>query len=181
MRILLTDDHGVLRRGLKEILAEEFPSAEFGEAGTAGEGLELVETRGWNALVLDITMPGRSGLDVLREIRRIRPTLPVLVVSMHPEEQYAVRVLKAGASGYVTKSRAAADLVTAMKKILAGGKHISPAIAEKLVSLLQCGGDVPPHERLSDREYQIMRMIGSGLSGKEIAFELSLTVQTMST
>jgi two-component system, NarL family, invasion response regulator UvrY len=181
LRILLADDHGVLRRGLKEILAEEFPGAEFGEVGTAREVLELIQARVWDAIILDISMPGRSGLDVLKEIKQIRPALPVLVVSMHPEEQYAVRALKAGASGYVTKARAAADLVTAIKKIFAGGKHISSTVAEKLLSHLQIGADIPPHERLSNREYQIMLMIGSGLSFKEIAAELSLSVQTIST
>jgi DNA-binding NarL/FixJ family response regulator len=181
MRILLVDDHGIFRRGLKEILAEEFPDAEFGEAGTAQAALEKITKCAWDAVVLDITMPGGSGLDVLKDIKRIRPSLPVLFLSMHPEEQYAVRVLKAGASGYITKVRAASDLVIAFKKIMAGGKYISGPVAETLLKHLQPGMDVPPHERLSNREYQIMRMIGSGQPNKEIAAELSVSVQTVST
>jgi len=181
MRILLADDHGVVRRGLKDILADEFPNAEFGEAGTTQEMLERLPECDWNMVILDITMPGRCGLEALKEIGRLHPSLPVLVVSMHSEEQYAVRALKAGASGYVNKMRAASDLVMAVHKIVAGGKYISVTVAEKLANHLRPGMDKPSHERLSNREYQIMRMIASGQSNKEIAAELSVSAQTVST
>lgn len=181
MRILLADDHAILRLGLKSILAAEFPKAQFGEAETAQGALEQVWKHVWDVAVLDVTMPGRSGLDVLKEIKQRRPKLPVLVLSMHPEEQYAVRVLKAGASGYVTKVNAPIELVAAIKKVLAGGKYISTAVAEKLAAHLAPGADKQLHERLSDREFQILRLISSGKSVKEIARELSVSVQTVST
>src|SRR5437773_4531445 len=130
MRILLADDHAVVRHGLKQILAEDFKRSVFGEARNAQEALDLVWKENWDVIVLDITMPGRSGLEVLREIKKSRPKLPVLVLSMHPEDQFAVRVLKSGASGYMTKESAPAELVGAVKKIMNGGRHISTSVAE---------------------------------------------------
>lgn len=135
----------------------------------------------WDVIILDITMPGRSGLEVLREIKKARPKLPVLVLSMHPEDQFAVRVLKAGASGYMTKETAPEELVGAIKKVMAGGRHISVAVAELMASYLSLDTLAPPHEQLSNREFQVMRLIASGKTVSEIARELSLSVRTVST
>jgi len=181
MRILLTDDHAVVRQGLKQILAAEFKKAEFGEAGNASEAIEKIWRESWDVAVLDVSMPGRSGLEVLKEIKRSRPRLPVLVLSMHPEDQFAVRLLKAGAAGYMTKESAPAELVGAVKKVMAGGRYVSPALAEKMASYLAVDVQTPPHERLSDREFLVLRLIASGKPVSAIAKELSLSVKTIST
>ena len=181
MRILIADDHAVVRQGLKQILADKFPAAEFGEAGNAGEVMDFVWKQEWDIAVLDITMPGRSGLDALKDLRQARPKLPVLVLSAHPEDQYAMRVLKAGASGYMTKDRAPEELVEAVKKVLDGGKYVSPMLAEKLAVHLQTDTERPVHETLSDREFQVLRMIATGKALKEIAAELSLSEKTVGT
>lgn len=181
MRVLLTDDHTVVRRGLKQILAEEFKRAVFGEARNAEEALDLVGKEHWDVIVLDITMPGRSGLEVMREIRRLRPSLPVLVLSVHPENQFAVRVLKLGAAGYMTKESAAEELVGAVKKVLAGGRYVSASLAETLATNLSSGPVKPPQELLSDREFQVLRLIASGKIVSEIARGLNLSVKTIST
>jgi two-component system invasion response regulator UvrY len=181
MRILIADDHAVFRHGLKDILANRFAGAVFGEAETAQTALEQVWNHIWDIMVLDITMPGRSGLEIINNIKQVQPKLPILVLSMHPEEQYAIRVLEAGAAGYLAKIKAPAELVEAIEKILAGGKYISPAIAEKLVNHLQTRSPRRPHERLSNREYEVMRLIASGKSMKNIAQELSVSPQTIST
>src|SRR5205809_1129055 len=146
MRILIADDHAVVRHGLKQILADEFKSAEFGEARNGQEALTRVWKERWDAVVLDITMPGRGGLEILKEIKKARPKLPVLVLSMHPEDQFAVRVLKAGASGYMTKETAPEELVGAIRKVLAGGRHISASLAEIMAAYLTVKTDKPPHE-----------------------------------
>ncbi len=180
MRILLADDHALLRQGLKQILAEEFPQAEFREAGTTYETLECVRREAWDIVVLDVFLPGRSGLEVLHEMRQNRATLPVLVLSSAPEEQMALRVLKAGASGYLNKQAAAENLVQAVKRVIAGGKYVSETLAQKLA--LEAGRpNRSPHETLSDREFQVMHLLVSGKSLKEIAAELSLSVKTIST
>src|SRR5262245_21924057 len=181
MRILITDDHAVVRKGLRQILADEFKKAIFAEAGTAREALDRIRKENWDVVVLDITMPGRSGLEALKEVREARPKLPVLVLSMHPEDQFAVRVLKAGASGYMTKESAPEELVGAIKKIVAGGRYVSTALAEKMASYLAIDTPRPPHERLSDREFVVLRMIASGKTVSQIAAELSLSVKTVST
>jgi DNA-binding NarL/FixJ family response regulator len=181
MRILLIDDHAVVRQGLKLILADHFRSAKFGEASNAHEALARVSKDPWDVVVLDITMPGRNGWEVLREIKRLRPKLPVLVLSMHPEDQFAVRMLKNGAAGYLTKESAGEELTGAIKKVLSGGRYISPTLAERLASFLDIDVQTPPHERLSDREFQIMRMMASGKQVSQIARELALSVQTIST
>ncbi len=181
MKILLADDHAVVRHGLKQILAEVFKRASFGEARIAQEALDLVWKEDWDVVVLDITMPGRSGLDVLREIKRSRPKVPVLVLSMHPENQFAVRVLKRGAAGYMTKESAPEELVGAMKKVLAGGRYVSNSLAEKLATYLSSETSRPPQELLSDREFQVLRLLASGKIVSEIARELSLSVKTIST
>lgn len=181
MRILITDDHAVVRQGLKQILAEEFRRAEFGEAASAQEAIERVWKENWDVVVLDITMPGRSGLEVLKEIRKSKPKLPVLVLSMHPEDQFAVRLLKIGASGYMTKESAPNELVGAVKKVMAGGRYISGPLAEKMASYLAIDVQTPPHERLSDREFLVLRLIASGKTPTVIAKELGLSVKTIST
>ena len=181
MRILITDDHAVVRQGLKQILAEEFRRAEFGEAASAQEAIERVWKETWDVVVLDITMPGRSGLEVLKEIKKSKPKLPVLVLSMHPEDQFAVRLLKIGASGYMTKESAPNELVGAVKKVMAGGRYISPSLAEKMASYLAIDVQTPPHERLSDREFLVLRLIASGKTPTQIAKELGLSVKTIST
>lgn len=181
MRILITDDHAVVRQGLKQILAEEFKRAEFGEASNVQEAIDKVWKETWDVVVLDITMPGRSGLEVLKEIKKSRPKLPVLMLSMHPEDQFAVRLLKIGASGYMTKESAPNELVGAVKKVVAGGRYVSPALAEKMASYLAIDVQTPPHERLSDREFLVLRSIASGRTPTTIAKDLGLSVKTIST
>jgi DNA-binding NarL/FixJ family response regulator len=181
MRILIADDHAVVRQGLKQILAEEFKRAEYGEASNVQEAIDKVWKENWDVVVLDITMPGRSGLEVLKEIKKSRPKLPVLMLSMHPEDQFAVRLLKIGASGYMTKESAPNELVGAVKKVVAGGRYVSAALAEKMASYLAIDVQTPPHERLSDREFLVLRLIASGKTPTAIAKELGLSVKTIST
>ena len=181
MRILIADDHAVVRQGLKQILAAEFKQAVFGEASTGQQTLELVWREPWDVLVLDITMPGQSGLDVLKAVKKSRPRLPVLMLSMHPEDQFAVRMLKSGAAGYMTKESAPAELVGAVQKVVSGGRYVSPALAEKMAAFLALDVQSSPHERLSDREFLVLRLIASGKTVGEIARELSLSVKTVST
>jgi two-component system, NarL family, invasion response regulator UvrY len=166
---------------LKEILAKESDVDFVGEADNGHKALELALKQRWDVLILDITMPGKGGLEVLQELRRERPKLPVLVLSAHPEEQLALRSLNAGAAGYLTKDKAPEVLLTAVRKIVSGGKYVSESMAEKLVSQLQFDRTIPPHEALSDREYQVMRMMASGKTMTEIAKELFLSVRTVST
>jgi two-component system, NarL family, invasion response regulator UvrY len=170
-----------VRHGLKQILADEFKKADFGEARNGQEVLDFIWKENWDVVVLDITMPGRSGLEVLKEIKKARPRLPVLVLSMHPEDQFAVRVLKSGASGYMTKESAPNELVGAIRKIMAGGRHISTSVAEIMASYITLDSQRPPHEQLSNREFQVMRLIASGKTVSEIARMLSLSVRTIST
>jgi len=181
MRILIADDHAVVRRGLRQILAEAFKRAVFGEAANSHEALERVWKEPWDIVILDLTMPGRSGQEVLREIKRAKPKLPVLVLSMHPEDQFAVRLLKSGASGYMTKESAPEELVGAVNKAIAGGRYVSVALAEKLASLIVHDAEASPHENLSDREFLILRLIASGKTVSSIADDLSLSVKTVST
>jgi two-component system, NarL family, invasion response regulator UvrY len=181
MKILLTDDHAVVRQGLRLILADQFKKAVFGEARNATEALNRIAKEDWDVMILDITMPGRSGLEVLQEAKRLRPKLPVLVLSMHPEDQFAVRLLKAGAAGYLTKESAGTELVGAIKKVVDGGRYISPSLAERIASYLTIDVQKAPHERLSDREFLVLRMIGSGKAVSQIARELCLSVKTIST
>jgi len=163
------------------MLAERLSGAMFGEAGTAQETLDQLRKGPWDILVLDVTMPGRSGLEILHEISRAQPRLPVLVLSMHPDEQYALRVLKAGAAGYISKDRASAELVAAVKTVLSGGSHCSPAVAETLVSHLSGKALKLPHDRLSNRQFELLRLLASGKPAKAIARELSVSAQTIST
>lgn len=180
-RILVADDHPLLRNGLKQILNAE-PDLEFaGEAEDSDQVLEQIERASWDAVVLDLSMPGRGGLDVLRDIRRLRPNLPVLVLSMHAEDQFAVRVIKAGANGYVSKMNGAAEVVVALRKVLTGKKYVSATLAETLASALDRDGERPAHESLSDREFQVMCKIASGKTVSQIAAEVALSVKTIST
>ncbi len=181
IKILIADDHPIVRKGLKEILSEHPDMKVLGEAQNSHEVLTLIRKEDWDVVVLDITMPGRDGLDVLKDLKKARPKLPVLVLSIHPEEQYGVRALKAGASGYLTKESAPDRLVSAIRKILERGKYVSPSLAEKLAFDLEKNAQKLPHERLSDREYQVLAMIASGKTVGEIGQELSLSVKTIST
>jgi two-component system, NarL family, invasion response regulator UvrY len=180
-RILIADDHAIIRRGLKQTLEEELGQATFGEAANAQQILEQVWKHKWDLVLLDINLEGRSGLDVLEEIRRSRPKLPVLILSMYPEAQFAVRALKEGAAGYVTKQSAPEELVAAVTKVLAGGRYVSPALGERLAAEMQRETQKPPHEALSNRELQVMRLVATGKSLKEIGGELSLSVKTVGT
>ena len=180
MKILIVDDHAMVREGLKRILLDEFKDAAFGEAGNATEALEQVWKKPWELVLLDISMHGRSGLDVLKEIRVSAFKVPVLVLSGHPEEQYAVRVLKAGAAGYLVKGSAPQELCRAARRVLSGGKYITPSLAEQLAAQVQAS-DRPAHESLSNREYQVMLLIAEGKASKEIGDELSLSVKTVGT
>ena len=181
VRVLIADDHAILRRGLLEILMRELPGSICGEAKDAQEVLAQVQDHYWDLLILDITMPGRSGLDVLKDIRAIRPKLPVLVLSMHPEDQYGKRILKAGASGYMNKESAPEELIKAIRKVLAGGYYVSTDLAEKLASSLREDVSRPIHELLSDREFEVLRMIAAGKTVTQIGEELHLGVTTVST
>jgi two-component system, NarL family, invasion response regulator UvrY len=180
-RVLIADDHAILRRGLKEILMRDLEDVVCGEAQDAQQVLTQVRDRAWDLVILDVTMPGRSGLDVLRDLKREQPKLPVLVLSMHPEDQYAKRVLKAGASGYMNKESAPEELLKAIQKVLAGGRYVSPSLAERLVLDMSGEAEQSPHERLSDREMEVLRMIASGKTISQIADELHLSVTTVST
>ncbi len=177
INVLIADDHAVVRRGLKQILAEDLSVGEVGEACDTHDLLRVVRQRPWDVVVLDITMPGRSGLDALKQLRQEWPRLPVLVLSMHPEDQYAVRALKAGASGYMTKESAPEELVGAIRRVLRGGRYISPSLAERLA----VGVEQEGKQALSDREYEVMLKIASGRTVGEIAAELGLSVKTVST
>lgn len=181
IRVLIADDHAILRRGLKEILARELKQVVCGEAEDTQQALDLVRKQEWDLVILDVSMPGRSGLDVIRELRPLRPKLPILVLSMHPEDQYGKRVLKAGASGYMNKESAPEELIKAIRKVLAGGRYVSPALAEVLALDLGREADQPLHERLSDRELEVLRLIGSGKAISQIAEMLHLSVTTVST
>ncbi|HWY32882.1 MAG TPA: response regulator transcription factor [Candidatus Acidoferrum sp.] len=177
----MTDDHALVRQGLKLILADHFKKAIFGEARNAEEALARVLKEKWDVAVLDITMPGRGGLELLKEIKRLRPKMPVLVLSMHPEDQFAVRMLKAGAAGYLTKESAGNELVGAIEKVVAGGRYVSASLGERMASYLDLDLQKAPDERLSDREFLVLRMIASGKTVSQIAKELYLSVKTVST
>ncbi len=181
MQILIADDHAIVRRGLKMLLLEEYPSSEIGEANDAESLINEVIRRNWDLVISDISMPGRSGLDALVQIKQIHPELPVLIMSMHPEEQYALRVFKAGASGYLGKDTIHDDIIKAIQTVMAGKKFINPAVAEKLNKLTEKNKSDQLHDKLSDREFDVFKMIASGKSVSEIAAQFSLSVTTVST
>ncbi|MCU1335271.1 MAG: response regulator with a DNA-binding domain [Bryobacterales bacterium] len=179
--VLIADDHAILRGGLKEILVRGIEGAVCGEAKDAQQVLAQVQSQNWDLVILDVSMPGRSGLDLLRDLRVARPKLPVLILSMHPEDQYGRRMLSAGASGYLEKENAPEELIKAIRKVLAGGRYVSPALAEKLAFDLNQDHGQALHETLSDREFEVLRMIASGKKVTEIAEQLHLSVTTVST
>lgn len=181
IEILIVDDHAVVRTGLRQIISEISDMTITDEACDAREALDKIRTNNYSVVVLDIALPGKSGLDVLKEIKSERPGLPVLILSMYPEDQYAIRVLKSGAAGYMTKESAPEELVTAVRTVADGKKYISHSVAERLASHLDFAGKKELHEMLSDREYQVLCMIASGKPLSEIAEALSLSVKTIST
>ena len=181
LRILIADDHTVVRRGLKQILLDEFPGAKIEEVPDAEGLIKKVMQGKWDIVVSDLSMPGRSGLDALQQIKISHPGLPVLILSIHPEEQYALRALKAGAAGYLSKDTAPDELVKAVQKVLLGKKYISQSIAEKLANTLSAKADKFLHENLSNREFDVMKLLANGKSVSDIADILSLSVTTVST
>jgi len=181
MRVLIVDDHAVVRRGLRGLLSDEFEGVTFGEAADAAEALDQLRHAKWDIALLDLTLPGKSGLELLKELKVDWPRLPVLVLSGQPEDQFAVRVLKAGAGGYMTKESAPEELAKAIRKILAGGRYVSAALAETLALGVKQDLTRTPHETLSDREYEVMSHIANGKTVTEIAEELSLSAKTIST
>jgi DNA-binding NarL/FixJ family response regulator len=181
MKILLVDDHEIVRRGLKDLLAEEFPKAVFGEANTVPQAREMIVQKEWNLVLLDINLPGGSGLDLLVELRQLRPQAAALVLSSYPEEEFALRSFKLGAAGYLTKASVADEMLTAVKKVLTGGKYVSTALAEKIATALGKGMDQELHETLSTRELEVLRLVATGRTIKEIAAELSLSEKTIGT
>ena len=181
IKILIADDHPIVRKGLKQILAETPNIIVAGEANNGAEVLTKVLKNEYDVVLLDISMPGRDGIDTLKELKDLKPNLPVLVLSIHSEDQYAVRVLRAGAYGYLTKESAPEELISAIRTVSLGRKYISPSVAEKLVFNLNNNAPKQPHEKLSDREYQVMDLIASGKTVKEISEDLSLSVKTIST
>jgi two-component system invasion response regulator UvrY len=181
IKILIADDHAVVRRGLRQIVEETPDMAIAGEAANATELFQRLQEHPLDLLILDITMPGRSGLDLLQDIRQLHPRLPILVLSMHAEEQFAARVLQAGAAGYLPKESAPEELVQAIQKIHSGQTYIRPSQADKLLRLLKAGSNRPPHETLSQREFEVFRRLASGQTVGQIASELHLSVKTVST
>lgn len=180
-RILLADDHEIVRKGLRQMLAEAFPGAVFGEAANAAEAVRKARESDWDVAVLDISLPDRSGLEALSEIRKMRPKLPVVVLSMYAEEQFAIRAMRAGAAGYVTKRKAAGEIVAAVKKALAGGRYLTPSLAAKLGSEIGLDAAQVPHQRLSNREFEVFLLLASGRTVKSIAEQIHVSVQTVST
>ena len=181
IRILVADDHAVVREGVKQIVADAPDIEVADEAASGQEVLDKVLIADYDVILLDITMPGSSGLDILGELKGQTPTMPVLVLSMHPEAQYAVRALKLGASGYLAKESVPDELLTAIRRVAQGGKYISQSLGEELASQLQSGEQKQPHQTLSDREYQVLCLIASGKSVKDIAQELFLGTKTIGT
>lgn len=181
IKILIADDHAIVREGLKQIVAEEKDIVVAGEAENAGKLMELLAKEKWSLVVLDINMPGKSGLEALKDIKILYPDLPVLILSMFSEDQYGIRALKAGASGYLKKVSAPTELVTAIRKIVSGGKYINPSLAEKLAEKFGETKKELPHEKLSDREFQIMCNIAMGKSAEEMSKELSISINTVYT
>lgn len=183
LNFLIADDHSLFRRGVKDLLSDEFGTATIEECGDAYELLELVRRKNkkWDVLILDIGMPGTTGTDALMQVKRERPSLPVIILSMHPEDQYAVRMFKAGANAYLTKASTSEELVKAVTKVLKGGQYVSASLGEKLVCLMRQPSDRMPHDLLSDREYDVMLLLASGKTVSEISGDMHLGVTTIST
>jgi DNA-binding NarL/FixJ family response regulator len=180
-RILIVDDHEVVRRGLRQILAEAVPSCVVAEAGDSAGALGAIAGTAWDLLILDVNIPGRSGLEVLEDAKRLRPGMPVLVVSAYPEEELAVRCIRLGAAGYLGKNTASTELVGAVRKVLSGGKYVTARLAERLMEVLGGQAAAVPHDALSSRELQVLRLVASGRSSKQIAAELHLSEKTIAT
>ncbi len=181
LKILIADDHAIVRKGLKQLLLEEYPSASIGEVSDTEELINQVMNKGWDVVICDMNMPGRSGLDGLTNIKQISPELPVLIMSMYPEDQYALRVLKAGASGYLQKESIHDDIIKAIQTVQLGKKFITPTIAEKLADAYQNNNNKQPHDLLSDREFDVFKLIAAGKTVTDIATRLSLSTTTVST
>ena len=181
IRVLIADDHAIVRKGLRQLLLEEYPSATIEEVGDAESLMNKTMQGSWDVVICDLSMPGRSGLDALRQIKQSSPSLPVLIMSMHPEDQYALRVLKAGASGYLNKESIHDEVIRAIRTVLLGKKFITPSIAERLADAFDPESTAQPHEILSDREFDVFKLIATGKSVSEIAQQLSLSVTTVST
>jgi two-component system, NarL family, invasion response regulator UvrY len=181
IRVLVADDHTIVREGLKQILAKSGDLEVAGEAANGNDVLKMVREQEWDVLVTDMSMPGRNGIELIRLVKEARPKLPVLVLSMYGEEQYAVRAIRAGASGYLNKESASEQLVAAIRKIAGGGVHVSATVAEALFNSVRGGHGVQPHEQLSDREFQVLRLIAGGKSVSDIAAALNLSPKTVST
>jgi len=181
LKVLVVDDSPLFRRGVRDLAIEGFHGAKIGEAGNVYEMLDLLRRKPWDVAVMDISMPGMNGLDALKQVKQEFPNLPALILSMHPEEQYAIRMFKAGADGYLTKVSAPEELVKAIKKVHQGGKYVSPSLGEAFAFTVKPGSEKPPHELLSDREYQVLCLIGSGKTVSEIADTTNLSVTTIST
>jgi len=181
MTFLIADDHLVVRKGLMQIIREDFPDTLFEETGSGKEALEKLRAKSYDLAILDITMPEINGLDILRQLKSENNKIPVLILTSQPEEQYAIRVLKAGASGFIGKEVAADELATAIRKILSGRKYITESLSERLASDLSDGSSKAPHEMLSDREFEVMKHLASGKTVSEIAEALFLSVPTVST
>ena len=181
MQVLIIEDHELVRRGLRVIVEEEFPGTAFAEAATSQEGLQKIHEQAWDLVLLDLNLPGRSGLEVLEDIKRLREETPVLVISAYPEEEFAIRALKLRASGYLTKSCVADELKVAARKALGGRRYMTAALAERLAEWMGSDSKGPPHENLSNRELQVLRLVAVGRSIKEISAELSLSEKTVGT
>ena len=181
IRILVADDHAIVRRGLRQIVADESDMEVVGEAQTAQKILDLARQEEWDVIVLNISMPGRGGFEALKALKQSHSKRPVLVLSMYPEDQFAVRAFRAGAAGYMTKESAPEELVQAIRKVVRGGKYVSPSLAEKLAAELGEDAERPPHEALSEREYHVLCLLASGKTVTQIAAEMSLSVKTIST
>ncbi len=179
MKVIIVDDHELIREGLKKVLIKNSDLEVVGEAGNSNELIGLLDQHDVDVVILDISMPGRSGLELIRDIKNLHPKVKTLVLSMHPEDRFAIRALKAGASGYLSKQSAAKELVNALRKIMSGGKYISPALAEQLALEIETPSDKPLHEKLSNREFEIMIKISLGKSVSEIAGDLALSVNTV--
>ncbi len=181
IRVLIADDHAIVRQGFKQIFSETEDLVVAGEADDGAEALQLARQQEWDVFLLDVTMPNRNGIDTLKQLKKEFPKLPVLILSMHPEEQYAVRAIKSGASGYLTKQSAPEQLVTAIRQVARGKKYVSPAVAEQLANAIAADSEKPLHELLTDREFQVFKLIAAGKPLTQIAEELNLAVATIST